>query len=490
MYLGGFAGRIALVLSMTATPVVAQTVVTDAEGLRELAALSIAEENWSQARALAEALLLRNPDDLSALTMPATAAFQLRDFTAARAAAARIYRSSAPQSQRYEAARLAALAAANDDRFTLSEIWLRRALIVAPTEADVAQTTEDAARVRRANPWSTSVQLSFAPSTNINGGATSELNIVDGVPIVGLLSPSAQALKGFVAVADIATSYTLNETRTERQRLTARLYARAPIPVGEDLQAIWDEGVHVDEFATARVELSFNHDQALEDGLMGFDIFAGLVWSGITSYEIVDVNPDPNVSDFQETANRTPDYAYVRLAGDRTFRFPDNMSLTVGGSAEQRVDFDLIDNGQNGVDIERGDLITTIYGSITNEFAGLGQGTATLSATKRWSDSVQYASNSYTAQVGFAPFDRFGPAQVSAAVGVTYSHYPDYIVFVPVPGGRADTRLFTSLTATFPDYSFAGFSPILQVEAGTTASNVSRFELNDLGIEFGFRSTF
>ena len=413
--------------------------------------------------------------------MLAQAALQMGDFTTARQAAARIYRSGAPDARRYEAARLAALAAANEDRFTLSELWLRRALIVAPDEAAVAQTTQDAGRVRRANPWSTQVQLSFAPSLNINGGATSDLFIADGVPIVAVLSPSAQALTGFVALADLQTAYTINETQTQRQRIGARAYLRAPIPIGEDLQAIWDEGVHVDEFATARLELSFHHDQAIEGGLFGIDAAAGLVWSGITSYAVIDG---------EETANRTPDYAYARLAGDRTFRFPDAISLTIGGSAEQRLDFELINNGQDGIDPQMGDLLVSAYGSVGRNFEGLGQGSASLSVSKRWSDSAQYRSQSYTFQLGFAPEGLIGPADISASVGITYSDYPDYIVFIEVPGGRQDTRLFTSLTAGFPEYSFAGFSPLIKINAGTTASNVSRFELNDLAVEFGLRSTF
>lgn len=459
MFPGGFAGRLALMITLAAAPAAAQTVRTDAAGLRELAALSLSESNWTQARALAEALLQRDPNDQAALTILAQAAFQMGDFAAARTASASIYRSDVPNPRRYQAARLAALAAANEERFTLSELWLRRALIVAPTPEDVAETTDDARQVRRANPWSTNVQLSFAPSTNINGGATSELNYIDGVPIVGVLSASAQALTGFVALADLRTTYRLNETSTSRQTVSARVYARAPIPIGESLQAIWDEGVEIEDFSTARLEFSFNHDQVVEDGLFGINADIGGYWSG-AEY----------------------DYSYLRLGGDRTFRVSPDLSLTGSGYVEQRF---------TPEDFEREDLVLSLSGSVTNRLPDGSQGSATLSWLGRQSDSVNNTYNSYTLQLGYTPAEQFGPVQLSGAVGVQYTDYPDYVVgFILVPDGREDLRLFGNVTALFPEYSFAGFSPLVRMNVGTTDSNISRFELGEFGFELGLRSTF
>jgi len=459
MKLGGYLGLAALALSLAATPAQSQSLQTDAAGLRELATLSLTEGNWAQARQLAEALLMRDPADPRALAVLAKAAFELRDFAVARSAAARLYRSDASQIQRYEAARLAALAAANEDRFTLSEIWLRRALIVAPSDDDVARTTQDARQIRRVNPWSTSVQLAFSPSTNINGGAESELNVIDGVPLVGVLSASAQALTGFVALADIKTTYRLAESRESRQTVSARIYARAPIPVGEDLQAIWDEGVEIEDLSTARLEFSFNHDQVITDGLYGVDLYAGLYFSG---------------AEF--------DHSYVRLAADRTFRFSPELSLNAAVVAEQRFAPETF---------ERDDALLTLQGAVTRRIDGVGTASATGSWTRRFSDSINYSYDSYTLQLGFAPAERVGPAIVSGNIGITHTTYDDYAVgFILVPDGRQDTRYFGNLTATFPDYSYAGFQPQVKVNLGTTQSNISRFEIDELGVEFGLRSTF
>lgn len=449
-----------LALSLPAQISAAQELVTfDPQEIQALATDLIRSGQFLQARTLAEALLERNPLDEAALTILAQAAFQLGDFVTARTSAARIYRSNAPNSRRYQAARLAALAAANEERFTLSELWLRRALIVAPTPEDVAETTDDARQVRRANPWSTSVQLSFTPSTNINGGATSELNVIDGVPIVGVLSASAQALTGFVALADLRTTYRLNETPTSRQTVSARIYARAPIPVGDSLQAIWDEGVEIEEFSTARLEFSFNHDQAVEDGLFGINADIGGYWSG---------------AEF--------DYSYLRLGGDRTFRLSPDLSVTAGGYAEQRFTPD---------DFDTEDLVLSLTGSVSSRLPDGSRASASLSWLGRQSESINNTYDSYTLQLGYTPAEQFGPVQLSGSVGVQYTDYPDYVVgFILAPGGREDTRLFGNVTAVFPEYSFAGFSPVVRMNVGTTDSNISRFELGEFGFELGLRSTF
>ncbi len=59
-----------------------------------------------------------------------------------------------------------------------------------------------------------------------------------------------------------------------------------------------------------------------------------------------------------------------------------------------------------------------------------------------------------------------------------------------MPGGRSDERLFASVQATFVDYSYAGFSPLVRLNAGRTESNVSRFNLTELSLDIGIRSTF
>lgn len=449
----------ALMFSSTADPVTSQPISVNEDGIRLLALASIDERNWTQARMLAETLLQSNPADEAALTFLTQSAFQMGDFGAAREAAARLYRSEIPNERRFQAARLAALAAASEDRFTLSELWLRRAMIVAPTAEDLLETTNDARRVRRINPWSTNVQLSFVPSTNINGGASSEFNYIDGVSAVGVLSASAQALSGYVAQADLRTTYRLAETPTYRHRVSGRIYMRAPIPTGDSLEAIRDEGLEIRDFSTARLEFSFNRDQAIEDGIFGISADIGSYWSGAVH-----------------------DHSYARLGGYRTFSFPEGLSLTGAAYAEQRF---------TTTDLAPEDLLLGVSGTVTKRLPNRSEISLSLSWLGQEGETINDTYDRYTLQLEHTLAEPIGPVALSGAVGLQHTDYSDYLVgFIPAPGGRQDTRIFGSVTAAFPDYSFAGFSPLMRMNLGNTTSNISRFEISEFGVELGLRSTF
>lgn len=168
--------------------------------------------NFPLARDLALALLEANPNDRSALIVLAAVQPRLGDPRAGRAAGARAFGLSKTDAQRYEAARLTALAAANEDRFTLNQFWLRRAAVHAPTPQAFAQTRENYRGVRARNPFTANLAFSVTPSNNVNGGTDGSclfipgLEDINGDPICGLLSGDAQALPGITAAADVRLS--------------------------------------------------------------------------------------------------------------------------------------------------------------------------------------------------------------------------------------------------------------------------------------------
>ncbi|MDG1118213.1 MAG: hypothetical protein P8N72_13995 [Flavimaricola sp.] len=462
----GLLATAALVAFLLPASVQAQaSLVLDPGGMRALAAESLRASNWSDARRLSGALLQRDPEDLVALTILAQSSFQLGDMDTAYEAAASIYRSDAPDSERYQAARLAALASANQDRFTLGEIWLRRALTVAPSAEDAAQTLTDAAGLRRVNPWSTSVSLSFAPSNNVNGGAESNINVIDGVPIVGILSESAQALSGWLGETDIRTTYRFRESNEYRTFLSARFAARGVILSQESkdrLEADNARGfnqISASDFSTRRLEFSIGHDQAARRGVFGLDLYGGGYWSG-TDYS----------------------YSYLRASGDRTVAVTQQVAVKGSAFYEQRFDPD-----SNA----RADTVFGGQAEVISRLQNGGQLSATIAYSARESDLLNNVSDTWTAHVGYAHGDLVGPAQLSGYAGVQLSDFPDYAVgFIRVPGGRQDQRIFAALEAAFPNYSYAGFAPVLSLNLGQTESNVSRFNLDDIGIKFGIRSTF
>ena len=128
------------------------------------------------------------------------------------------------------------------------------------------------------------VQLSFsvAPSNNVNGGSSDRYNVIDGVPLVGVLSGSALALPGTVARGSARLRYRLagdNRTQTDltgalqltRVHLSDEAHAKAP-------------GVDDADFGSTYAELGLRHARLAgpRGGLVETEAELGRVWSGGT----------------------------------------------------------------------------------------------------------------------------------------------------------------------------------------------------------------
>ncbi len=427
------------------------------------------EGRTAEARALAEALLVRDPHDLIALTVLSQAAFATGDFATARRAAAQLYRSDIPQQRRYEAARLAALAALNEDRLTLSGWWLRAALTQAPTPEAAAQTREDAAGVRRQNPWSTSVELSFAPSNNVNGGAQTSSFEIDGIDLPGFLTGGAisragQALSGWTGFVDLRTAYRLQEDRDSRTQAGLRLRYEASF-LSEEARAFLDAGSEADrafgndDLTSALVEVRLSHDRLAAQGTVGLEAVLGAAWTQ---------------GDYA--------YTYARLSANRVYNLSQADALRGAVFAETRIDTsDLYDDSDR----------YSVQGTWFHGFAGGARIASTLGYTVTDSPNTQLAQDATLVQFTFTPAEPIGPAAMSYTIGAERTQVPDYQFFgAGIPGGRADQRYFVAVDAFFADLDYAGFAPVVTFDAATTDSNVSRFDREDFGIGLNFRSTF
>ena len=449
---------VVLVLWTSAAP--AQTTLTlPLAEARALATQALLAGDPGLAVDIAADLVAADPADRAALLVLAGALPMLDRARDGRLAGARAYALSATDAEKYEAARLTALAAANEGRFTLAQWWLRRALTVAPTEQDAAQTITDAQGLRRINPWSSSVELSFAPSDNVNGGAATRFNVIDGVPVVGLLSPDAQALSGWTGTLDLRSRYRLAAGADFQTTVSARAYGRGVL-LSDQAQAFLTAGgsdATANDFSTALLEFGLRHDRALSRGTYGLDLTLGQSWSG---------------GDF--------DHTFLRLGADRRVPLSEASSLSFAGTLEQRWDQD-DDPNEWRFGWQAGWTLATDSGQLG----------VTLSQTDVRSERVNDTGVTRTAQVSYAFARPWGPAQVQVAAGVQWQDFDDYRVgFIAVPGGRQDQRLFGSVDLFFADTSYAGFAPVVTLSAGQTDSNVSRFARSDLSVGFAFRSTF
>ncbi|WP_235224211.1 hypothetical protein [Octadecabacter dasysiphoniae] len=444
------------------SPSLSQTFELSLEEGRVAARQAALQGQFELARDFALALTDADADDRDALIVLAAVQPKLGAARDGRRAGVRAFRLSQTDDERYEAARLTALAAANEERYTLSQIWLRRAAVNAPDERAFRQTQQDYRGVRNLNPWSVRLGFSITPSSNVNGGTDSEFNIIDGVtnpdgtPLVGVFSGAARALPGTIGVADVRLAYDVSRSAQRRTTLGARAYARA-VWLNNEARTIAPDSRNSD-FGSQILEFSLDHSQRAGVGTVSAQALIGASWFG---------------GDLSRTYLRGR-LGYAIPVGERT-------RLSVVGRLES-IDLNTTFPRTN----QDRSLSTTL-----THFTDTGNRiTAALSVSGQSSEQPNERFESVTGQITYTWADPIGPIELSVAAGVSLADYRDYTILVPVPGGRQDTRIFGSISAVFPGIDYAGFVPVVTLGVQDTQSNVSRFQRDEYSLNIGVRSSF
>ncbi len=438
-----------------------QSVNVPLDQASSVAAQALVAGDAALALQIAEAVLVQRPDDRTALIVIAAAAPRLGDAARGRAAGARAFAVSQSDAQKYEAARLTALAAANDQRYTLATFWLRRALTVAPNEQERNRTLNDARGVTRLNPWSTNLSFSLAPSNNVNGGAEDEASTAPGNP-TGTLSADAQAIAGWRAVLAFNTSYRLHQSRESRTTVGAQ-YRATRVRITDDID-IPDE-----TFTTDYYELSLRHERALENGTLTLRAARALY-----SYRDLDGPSGAQVLNDEQ-------YDIWRLGIDR--RVPLNaqtaLSFSVGREWQE------YQNRGIG-EVNR----VTLGTGFVHQLASRDRIGGNITLVDSKGDSVNYTSQDLTLSGNYRWAEPMGPITLGLGGGFRWSDYPDYNLLFAVTGGRQDRTVFANADIGFPEISYAGFTPGLRIDASRTDSNVSRFDRTSFSASLTISSQF
>lgn len=398
-------------------------------------------------------LIQANPENGHAHFLRAHALGQLKDYRTGRKSAARAYRAAKTDVQRFEAAKLAAELSFAEDSYTVSQLWLRRAVHYAPDTETRARFVRAFRNVRRSNPVRFELRFSINPSDNVNNGSNSPYNLIEGSPLVGTLSPSARAISGIVAKTDMRGAYRVWQTEGHETRLTGRLLSREvrfddPVP-----------GISGKDISSLRLQLGANHLWAPgKNGYWSFDINGGRTWYGGSPY-----------------------YDFAGLGVRRLQKLTDRLSISLGTHVEQQ--FDKVAPVTDA----------TVYTVFSGLSYALGTG-GELGAQVRFrdidSDGRNRASQQWSVVATYTLGREVGPAQVSLSLGHSTLDYEQYWVILPVRGGRTDESWFGGVTATFNDYSYMGFVPVVSLNAEKSRSNISRFDVDQTAVSFGIRSEF
>tara|TARA_R110000850_G_scaffold32535_13_gene89681 strand:+ start:1427 stop:2875 length:1449 start_codon:yes stop_codon:yes gene_type:complete len=444
------------------------------EQMRLAAELNLRNGRIDTALLFADALLKRDPKDVTALLIRAHALRIKMEYNASQEAARTVWRAADSDHHKYTAAMLMAQALSSDNKRTRAQLWLRRAAQVAPTPAHKNRVAQDFRYLQRRNPWQTNLSFTVQPSSNINNGSardTSSLLYQILGPLTGgsevVLGASSKALSGLETGVDVQTRYRFHQTERTAHDLrmalsysTYQLSASAKRDLAEDdadriARGEAPANVEGSDFAYGTVQIGYGFKKLREDRRGEFRLTADI---GQSFYGGVRYN------------------SYLRTNIGQSYYLTPKSKFDVGLSSDIR-------NGQRSADQEQLSLTAGLSRQLPGG-DGLYLGT---SASVVRSDAERLEYDEIRLRTGYL----LGREVLGTALqfGISTS-FRDYDVSPHDASGRRDFQISAEATATFKQIDYMGFNPTVSVIASTTNSNIGLYDVNRFGIGIGIASAF
>lgn len=453
-----------------------QTFELSAEQMQLAAELNLRSGQFTRALAFADALLVRDPNDVPALLVRAAALRASQDYAGAQTSARAGWRHAQSEGQKYTAAVLMAQALSSDNKRTRAQFWLRRAAHVAPTPAHEARAVQDFNYVRRRNPWQTYLSFTLAPNSNINNGSSRDTSALlyqytnpfsGGETLELELGASSKALSGLEAGFDMQTRYRFKQTERSahdlRMRLSYRTYALSNSSkkdlAAEDAEREARGEAPLDitgsDFAYGTVQLGYGYKRLRADRRGEFSLTAdiGQSFYGGSRYN-----------------------SYLRTSLNQSYFASKTTKLNFGLSSDLR-------NAQRGSDQH----LISLSAGVSRQLAsgdGLYFGASATTVSSEL-DSLEY--DEVRLRSGYV----LGREIMGTALqfGVSTS-FRDYDISPHDPSGRQDFQVSGEITATFKQLDYMGFNPTVSFTASTTNSNIGLYDVNRFGLSVGIASAF
>ena len=435
----------------------AETLSITVPQARKVALESAVSGRPDVALTLTQKLLAEDPEDTTAHLASGTAHLAMGDWDAAYSGGRMAFRHAQTDGQKYQAARVAALAAMGDDRKLISQFWLRRAGDVAPTEVDRTRIERQFRILKAQTPLSYRFDFSSTPSSNVNGGSEVAYNVIDGVPLVGVLSADAQALSGFITQGSVRAKYRFAKSDTSQTFATAVVYAKH-VSLSSSARAA-APGFDAGTLGATSLEFGLNHARAVgqSNTLLNFKGgFRGQWQAGALSYTALTAGVDLQHSLSQK----------LTFSGGVAYEYRD---YAAGGTG----------------------TIASAVAGLTYRFANGNSLTGVARFSESKTPNVTFDSQSVTGKITYSLGKPVLSTMLSAGVGISQTDYADYrLGFIPVPGGRTDKAIFFDVEAKFTSIEYAGFSPNLKLRHTQNESNLSRYDTSEWAVSLGIQSNF
>ncbi|MFN3972611.1 MAG: hypothetical protein ACK4L4_14775 [Gemmobacter sp.] len=409
------------------------------------------------ARALAVRLLEADPNDPRALLIVTATAPALGDPARGRSAgrAAWAAAKGAPL-LRYEIARHTARAALSEGKPEMAQLWLRRAVDVAPDAAAVSRTAEDHRRIAAQRRFSWKIDLAVTPTSNLNGGASGDSLTVNGTLPIGSLSGAAQALSGVRGSAQVRLAWKLPPGPRHRAEASLRLYSTAN-QLSSEARALAPEARGSDfDFSTVEAALALDWAALPQARPVRLTFGGGRSWFGGAA-----LGPHLRVGVDYPLITRADAALRVGLTGERQWRS--------GGQIDAAVL--RLDGGRHMAGGGR-----VMFGASFRDVSG-----SNANATFRAAG----------VEVAWTPVQPLAGAEITLRASAGWRGH-DFYTLGPIglTDGRQDRTLGLTVEATLPSLSMMGYAPRIALQGERVRSNVSRFDTRTLALTVGVASRF
>jgi len=412
----------------------------------------------TRALAIAEALLLRDSDDVVALRVAGQAALEIGQSTVASKHARRLFRLVNKPSEKFFASRLVALAETRQSKFTTAQFWLRRAHQFAPDAAATRSVTDDYRFLRNQNPWSMSFRFGASPTNNVNNGARTATTENGGALT---LSAANVALAGYQASVGAGLRYRLHANASSATFANAKLDYQTYAFNGESEAILLEEDLQIEgsDYAFGTLSFGLNHRRIFVDGMdpTDFSVTASKSWFGGDPYRqsvLASISQGWKIGD------------------------TDRLQFAISREKQTRID------GDEPFDIHISSLTGKwLHGFENNDRLSIG-------LTARQTRSASAPSDYDTRRIRF-DYDIAKPiAGVSIGAGVELEQRDYNVAFALRQFLRQDKSLNLNMSFTFDEFEFYGFKPRLDLSVRRTDSNDDLFDRDTRTIGLGFQSSF
>ena len=414
----------------------------------------VADGQYGTAADLARTILQANPNDQAALLALAQAERGAGNYSAAIKAAKAAWRNSETQGEKYASSVVAAQALSTDGKPLRAQFWLRRAAQHAPNDLFKARAKRDFGYVQTTNPMRIDLRFSVAPSSNINNGSKSDTIEIAGLPFS--ISGDAQALSGIEYDIGATLSYRLPKAGvwdlTASSSFDAKFYS-----LSSDAKAL-APNVSSSDYAFEELDARLGARRVDADGkgVTNLSFKVGQNWyGGSTLTKFAGLNVGRQIK-----------------AGERS-----TLAFNAGLERQWRQDSSL-----------RSADVASLSSTWGHRFEQGSTMWITGYVSDTTSDSAAIAQETLGAVVRYAPAKPiFADTRLELSLGYQTRSFDRAL---PLFARRVDDRVTASATMIFNDLDYFGFAPTAELNASKTSSTVDQYDIEDLGLKLGLRSTF